>query len=82
MTKVLFPLLDEQQDMVIIGRGKWNQRPKDFRLEVERMHAEQFLFEELREELRTVGNCLGAVTEGLLMQTLRSCAIVVQAAQQ
>lgn len=81
MSKVLLPLLDEQQDMVIIGRGKWNQRPKEFRREVERMHVERSLAEEAREELRTVGNCLGAVTEGLVMQGVNSCAIVVQAAQ-
>lgn len=87
MSKVLLPLLDEQQDMLFIGRGKWNQRPKEFRQEVERMHAEQLassasIPEELREEHRAIGNCLGAVTEGLLLQSLRSCAIVVQAAQQ
>ncbi|CDU22221.1 related to potassium/hydrogen antiporter [Sporisorium scitamineum] len=87
MCKFLLPLLDEQQDMVFVGRGKWNQRPKEFRQEVENMHAEQLassspLTEELREELRTVGNCLGAVTEGMLLQELRSCAIVVQAAQE
>ncbi|SPO30961.1 related to potassium/hydrogen antiporter [Ustilago trichophora] len=85
MSKVLFPLLDELQDMLFIGRGKWNQRPKEFRQEVERMHSDltsTTLPDEVREELRTVGNCLGAVTEGMLMQSLRSCAIVVQAVQQ
>lgn len=85
MSKVLLPLLDELQDMLFIGRGKWNQRPKDFRQEVERMHTDltsATLPDEVREELRTVGNCLGAVTEGMLMQSLRSCAIVVQATQQ
>ncbi|TKY88641.1 hypothetical protein EX895_002272 [Sporisorium graminicola] len=85
--KFIRPLLDEQQDMVFVGRGKWNQRPKQFRQEVESMHAEQLassapLSEDLRGELRTVGNCLGAVTEGLLLQALRSCAVVVQAAQE
>ncbi|SPO29592.1 related to potassium/hydrogen antiporter [Ustilago trichophora] len=85
MSKILLPLLDELQDMLFIGRGKWNQRPKDFRQEVERMHTDlpsPTLPDEVREELRTVGNCLGAVTEGMLMQSLRSCAIVVQATQQ
>lgn len=83
MSKMLLPLLDEQLDMVVIGRGKWNQRPKAFRSEVERMHTEDAaMTEELREELRTIGNCLGAVTEGLLMQALMSCAVIVQAAQQ
>ncbi|KAJ1025101.1 hypothetical protein NDA16_002608 [Ustilago loliicola] len=83
MGKVLLPLLDEQSDMVFLGRGKWNQRPKDFRSEVARMHAsEDKISEELREELRSVGGCLGAVTEGVMMLGLRSCAVVVQAAQQ
>lgn len=83
MAKVLLPLLDEHQDMVIIGRGKWNQRPKELRLEVERMHSRLAgLSDDLREELRTLGNCLGAVSEGLLVQGLRTCAVVVQAAQQ
>lgn len=87
MCTVLLPLLDERQDMVLIGRGKWNQRPKQFRQEVESMHVEHAsaawtLAEELREEYRAVGNCLGAVTEGVLLQHLRSCAIVVQAFQR
>lgn len=83
MGKVLLPLLDEQSDMVFLGRGKWNQRPKEFRLEVEGMHAgKQKSSEELREELRSIGGCLGAVTEGVMMLGLGSCAVVVQAAQQ
>ncbi len=59
MSRVLLPLLDEQHDMVFVGRGKWNQRPKEFRQEVERMHAEQLSLEEIREETRTIGSCLG-----------------------
>lgn len=83
MAQTLLALLDEQQDLVIMGRGKWNQRPKEFRSEVERMHVETTsLSDEVREEMRTVGNCLGAVTEGVMLKGLRSCAIVVQAAQQ
>ncbi|SJX64774.1 related to potassium/hydrogen antiporter [Sporisorium reilianum f. sp. reilianum] len=86
MCQLVLPLLDAQQDMVFVGRGKWNQRPKEFRREVERMHAEQLassapLCEELRDELRAVGNGLGAVTEGMLLLQLRCCAVVVQAAQ-
>ncbi|GAC95782.1 hypothetical protein PHSY_003358 [Pseudozyma hubeiensis SY62] len=88
MSSILLPLLDDQQDMILVGRGKWNQRPKEFRQEVDKMHADQLasnaspLPDELREEFRAIGNCLGAVTEGVLLQGLRSCAIVVQAAQQ
>ncbi|SAM84135.1 related to potassium/hydrogen antiporter [Ustilago bromivora] len=83
MAKVLLPLLDEHSDMVFMGRGKWNQRPKEFRAEVEKMHAdEQKMSEETREELRSVGGCLGAVTQGVMMLGLRSCSVVVQAAAQ
>ncbi|SNX83902.1 related to potassium/hydrogen antiporter [Melanopsichium pennsylvanicum] len=87
MSKVLLPLLDEQVDMVFLGRGKGNQRPKEFRAEVEKMHTDlshgmMNLQEEVREELRTVGNCLGAVSEGLLMASLRACVMVIQAAQE
>lgn len=35
----LLPLIDDLQDLVLVGRGKLAQRPKSFRAEVQAMHA-------------------------------------------
>ncbi|KAI3488098.1 hypothetical protein L1887_47877 [Cichorium endivia] len=83
MARVVVPLLDARTDMLVVGRGKWSQRPRQFRQEVEQMHAAMpAVNDEVRGDIRSAGTCLGAVTEAFLIHRLDACAIVVQAAQQ
>ncbi|EPQ27907.1 uncharacterized protein PFL1_04651 [Pseudozyma flocculosa PF-1] len=85
----LLSLVDGERDMVLVGRGKLGQRPKEFRAEVEAMHRDadgaavapgrRALVDEAKNELKIMGRTLGAATEGLLLGGLTANLLVVQA---
>ncbi|PWN88487.1 hypothetical protein FA10DRAFT_254704 [Acaromyces ingoldii] len=75
-------LLDERcGDMVLVGRGKIGQRPRNFRSKVEAVVQKRsaVLSHDALAELRSVGKTLGAAAEGCLASGIQTCLLVVQA---
>lgn len=81
----IHPLLDEVSDVLLIGRGKLGQRPKEFRQSLESMYSEMSglsLMEEIGSDVKSVGKTLGAATESILLSGIRAQMLVVQASRK
>lgn len=81
----IHPMMDEDSDILLIGRGKLGQRPKEFRHSLDSMYGEMSdlgLMEEIGNDIKAVGKTLGAATESILISGIRASMLVVQASRK